>query len=77
MLESHFEAQAFLYIFQFIDFLETDNMIKKNIEFFFQIGKGKYEPGLGKILIFISILTQFTKSNCVLATIGDVASSMR
>ena len=63
----------------FLEFAKTllDFIIKKKIEFFFQIGKGKYEPGLGKIIIFISILTQFTKSNCVLATIGDVASSMK
>ena len=54
-----------------------DFIIKKKIEFFFQIGKGKYELGLGKIIIFISILTQFTKSNYVLATIGYVASIMR
>ena len=30
MLESHFEAQAFLYIFQFINFLETDNINNNN-----------------------------------------------
>ena len=30
MLESHFEAQAFLYIFQFIDFLETNNNNNNN-----------------------------------------------
>ena len=57
-----------------LEFVKTllDFIIKKKIEFFFQIGKGKYELGLGKIIIFISILTQFTKSNCVLASIGDV-----
>ena len=62
-----------------LEFAKTllDFIIKKKIEFFFQIGKGKYELGLGKIIIFISILTQFTKSNYVLTTIGDVASIMR
>ena len=49
----------------------------KDRTFFFQIGEGKYKPGLAKIIILNYFLTRFTSSNYVMTTIGEVASSRK
>ena len=41
-----------LFVFLEFDNVFSDFFTKKDRTFFFQIGEGKYKPGLGKIIIF-------------------------